>query len=90
MGTEVKIHRRADAPYTPTLLSSVPDPVGRGMRERITLAEDVPSPSVYRFRIRRYTPRRSAPGRVARRFGCDRGAGTGACHFAEGRALCTR
>ena len=89
-GTDAEVYGSASHPYTQALLSSVPvhKPHLRGLRERITLEGDVPSPadppSGCRFRTRCWKAQdicaTEAPALV------DRGQGhPSACHFAEAR-----
>jgi oligopeptide/dipeptide ABC transporter ATP-binding protein len=88
-GTRADIFTNPTHPYTQALLSAipVPDPVGRGERERITLTGDVPSPSNppsgCRFRTRCWKAQdvcaQEAPA-LADRLGVGHPS---ACHFPE-------
>ena len=91
-GTDVEVYTSASHPYTQALLSSVPvhEPHLRGLKERILLQGDVPSPanppSGCRFRTRCWKAQdicaTEAPALV------DRGQGhPSACHFAEARTV---
>jgi oligopeptide transport system ATP-binding protein len=89
-GSDVDVYESPSHPYTQALLSSVPvhQPQLRGLKERILLQGDVPSPanppSGCRFRTRCWKAQeicaQEAPALV------DRGQGhPSACHFAEAR-----
>ncbi|WP_249027813.1 ABC transporter ATP-binding protein [Blastococcus saxobsidens] len=91
-GTDAQVYTAASHPYTQALLSSVPvhEPHLRGLKERILLEGDVPSPanppSGCRFRTRCWKAQdicaTEAPALV------DRGQGhPSACHFAEARTV---
>jgi oligopeptide transport system ATP-binding protein len=91
-GTDLDVYESPSHPYTQALLSSVPvhQPQLRGLKERILLQGDVPSPanppSGCRFRTRCWKAQeicaQEAPALV------DRGQGhPSACHFAEARAV---
>ncbi len=91
-GTDAEVYTAASHPYTQALLSSVPvhEPHLRGLKERILLQGDVPSPanppSGCRFRTRCWKAQdicaEEAPALV------DRGQGhPSACHFAEARTV---
>ena len=91
-GTDAQVYTSAAHPYTQALLSSVPvhEPHLRGLKERILLEGDVPSPanppSGCRFRTRCWKAQdicaTEAPALV------DRGQGhPSACHFAEARSM---
>jgi oligopeptide transport system ATP-binding protein len=91
-GSHSDVYGAPSHPYTQALLSSVPvhEPHLRGLKERILLQGDVPSPanppSGCRFRTRCWKARdicaAEAPALV------DRGQGhPSACHFAEARTV---
>jgi oligopeptide transport system ATP-binding protein len=91
-GTDLDVYGAPSHPYTQALLSSVPvhQPHLRGLKERILLTGDVPSPanppSGCRFRTRCWKAQdicvTEPPALV------DRGQGhPSACHFAEARAV---
>jgi oligopeptide transport system ATP-binding protein len=91
-GSDLDVYGSPSHPYTQALLSSVPvhQPHLRGLKERILLTGDVPSPanppSGCRFRTRCWKAQdicaTEAPALV------DRGQGhPSACHFAEARAV---
>ncbi|MCF6507329.1 dipeptide ABC transporter ATP-binding protein [Blastococcus sp. MG754426] len=91
-GTDAQVYGSPAHPYTQALLSSVPvhEPHLRGLKERILLQGDVPSPanppSGCRFRTRCWKAQdicaTEPPALV------DRGQGhPSACHFAEARAV---
>jgi oligopeptide transport system ATP-binding protein len=91
-GTDADVYGSPSHPYTQALLSSVPvhQPHLRGLKERILLQGDVPSPanppSGCRFRTRCWKAQdicaTEAPALV------DRGQGhPAACHFAEAREV---
>ncbi|MFG2193045.1 ABC transporter ATP-binding protein [Streptomyces sp. NPDC048639] len=99
-GTDEEIYDHPTHPYTQALLSAVPvpDPEGRGGRERILLQGDVPSPadppSGCRFRTRCWKAnerceRETPPLAVPPGFRAADGpvAHDSACHFAEERAV---
>jgi oligopeptide transport system ATP-binding protein len=92
IGSRDDIYERPSHPYTQALLSSVPvhQPHLRGLKERILLTGDVPSPanppSGCRFRTRCWKAQdicaTEPPALI------DRGQGhPSACHFAEARAV---
>jgi oligopeptide transport system ATP-binding protein len=91
-GTHDQVYGSPSHPYTQALLSSVPvhEPHLRGLKERILLEGDLPSPadppSGCRFRTRCWKAQdvcaQEAPALV------DRGQGhPSACHFAEARTV---
>ena len=91
-GTDLDVYGSPSHPYTQALLSSVPvhQPHLRGLKERILLTGDVPSPanppSGCRFRTRCWKAQdicvTEPPALI------DRGQGhPSACHFAEARAV---
>jgi oligopeptide transport system ATP-binding protein len=91
-GTDLDVYGSPSHPYTQALLSSVPvhQPHLRGLKERILLTGDVPSPanppSGCRFRTRCWKAQEicvtEPPALI------DRGQGhPSACHFAEARAV---
>jgi oligopeptide transport system ATP-binding protein len=91
-GTDMDVYGAPSHPYTQALLSSVPvhQPALRGLKERILLHGDVPSPanppSGCRFRTRCWKAQEICATEVPALV--DRGQGhPSACHFAEAVAV---
>ncbi len=89
IGTDQQIYETPTHPYTQALLSAVPvpNPVGRGERERILLSGDVPSPadppSGCRFRTRCFKAADKCAREVPLLEVRPGSPHPSACHFAE-------